>query len=175
MTGTREEFDEFVRARYERLCRTAYLLCGDWQHAEDLVQTTLAKAFVAHRRGHVESLDAYVHRALVNTRASWWRRRWHGEVSTEVLPEHAARDEYGASDRRHAVVRALATLSPKLRSVLVLRYFGDLTEAECARLLGVSVGTVKSRASRALATLRDTGLLAEHALDGEAGPRVRRS
>ncbi len=66
----RTEFDDYVRARYDRLVRSAYLLCGDWQHAEDLVQTALAKAYVAHRRGHVESLDAYVHRTLVNARAS---------------------------------------------------------------------------------------------------------
>ncbi|HVF04592.1 MAG TPA: SigE family RNA polymerase sigma factor [Frankiaceae bacterium] len=161
MTETRAEFDEFVRARYERLCRTAYLLCGDWQHGEDLVQTTLAKAYVAHRRGRIDSLDAYVHRALVTTQVSWWRRRWHGEVATGELPEHPDADAYGAADRRDAVVRALATLPAAARAVLVLRYFADLPEAECARLLNCSVGTVKSRASRALATLRASGVLTE--------------
>ncbi|HEU0129423.1 MAG TPA: SigE family RNA polymerase sigma factor [Mycobacteriales bacterium] len=155
----RAEFDEYVRARHERLCRVAYVLCGDWQHAEDLVQTALAKTYVAHRRGHVENLDAYAHRTLVTTHTSWWRRRWHGEVATESLPEAAAPDDYAATDRRAAVVRALATLPPKQRAVLALRYLTDLTEADTARALGCSVGTVKSRANRAIATLRATGLL----------------
>jgi RNA polymerase sigma-70 factor (sigma-E family) len=159
MGVAREDFDTFVRARYDRLCRTAYLLCGDWQHAEDLVQTALAKTYVAARRGHVESLDAYVHRALVNTRTSWWRRRWHGEVATEALPDTAhPTDAYDASDRRAQVVAALATLPVKQRDVLVLRYFLDLSEADVARALGCSPGTVKSRTSRALDSLRRTGL-----------------
>jgi RNA polymerase sigma-70 factor (sigma-E family) len=155
------EFDDFVRARHERLCRVAYVLCGDWQHAEDLVQTALAKAYVAHRRGHVESLDAYVHRTLVTTHASWWRRRWHGEVATGVLPETIATDHYAAADRRATVVAALATLPANQRAVLALRYLADLTEAATADALGCSLGTVKSRANRALATLRATGLLTD--------------
>lgn len=162
MSGdARGEFDEFVRARYDRLCRTAYLLCGDWQHAEDIVQTALAKTYVAVRRGHVESLDAYVHRALVTTRASWWRRRWHGEVATAALPDAAmATDDYADADRRQSVLAALATLPAKQRDVLVLRYFADVSEADTARALGCSPGTVKSRASRALAALRASGVLA---------------
>jgi RNA polymerase sigma-70 factor (ECF subfamily) len=158
----RDEFDEFVRARYDRLCRTAYLLCGDWQHAEDLVQTALAKTYVAARRGHVESLDAYVHRTLVTTRASWWRRRWHGEVATATLPDTAApTDVYDAADRRAQVLAALATLPAAQRDVLVLRYFADVSEAGTAAALGVSPGTVKSRASRAIAALRASGLLTD--------------
>jgi RNA polymerase sigma-70 factor (sigma-E family) len=158
----RAEFDEFVRARHDRLCRVAYVLCGDWQHAEDVVQTALAKTYVAHRRGHVASLDAYAHRALVTTQASWWRRRWHGEVASATLPERAARDDFDAVDQRRAVVAALATLPAKQRAVLALRYLADLSEAETALALDCSVGTVKSRASRALAALRSTGLLSEH-------------
>jgi RNA polymerase sigma-70 factor (sigma-E family) len=158
--GDPREFDEFVRARYDRLCRTAYLLCGDWQGAEDLVQTALAKCYVAYRRGHVDSLDAYVHRAIVTTRASWWRRRWHGEVATGALPETAAHtDDYAAADRRAAVLAALRTLPGAQREVLVLRYVADLSEADTARALGCSPGTVKSRTSRALAALRASGVL----------------
>jgi RNA polymerase sigma-70 factor (sigma-E family) len=154
------EFDDFVRARHDRLCRVAYVLCGDWQNAEDLVQTALAKAFVAYRRGGVDSLDAYVHRTLVTTNVSWWRRRWHGEVATAAPPDTATTpDAYAAADRRAAVVAALATLPAKQRSVLALRYLADLSEAATAEALGCSVGTVKSRAHRALATLRATGLL----------------
>ena len=162
MTDARSEFDEFVRTRYDRLCRTAYLLCGDWQHAEDLVQTALAKTYVAHRRGRVDSLEPYVHRTLVTTRASFWRRRWHGEVATATLPDTAtATDAYDAADRRDAVLAALATLPARQRDVLVLRYFADCSEAATAQALGCSVGTVKSRASRALAALRTSGVLSD--------------
>ncbi len=156
------EFDEFVRGRHDRLCRVAYVLCGDWQHAEDLVQTALAKTYVAFRRGSVDSLDAYAHRTLVNTHASWWRRRWHGEVATGALPDRTTEgDDYAAADRRNAVMAALATLPPKQRAVLALRYLADLTESDTARALGCSVGTVKSRANRALATLRAARLLTD--------------
>jgi RNA polymerase sigma-70 factor (sigma-E family) len=175
MDEGREEFEDFVRARYDRLCRTAFLLCGDWQHAEDLVQTALAKSYVAFRRGHVDSLDAYVHRALVTTRASFWRRRWHGEVATGALPDTpTTTDDYAAVDLRHAVRRALATLPAKQREVLVLRYFADVSEADTARALGCSPGTVKSRVSRAVAALRATGLLTEQpdTLDTPAGRHV---
>lgn len=153
------EFDEFVRARHERLCRVAYVLCGDWQHAEDLVQTALAKAYVAQRRRSIDNLDAYVHRTLVTTHASWWRRRWHGEVATGALPDTPGNDPYAAADVRGAVLAALATLPPRQRAVLALRYLSDLSENETATALGCRAGTVKSATSRALATLRDTGLL----------------
>lgn len=155
------EFEDYVRARHERLCRVGYVLCGDWQHAEDLVQTALAKTYVAHRRGHVVNLDAYAHRALVTTHRSWWRRRWHGEVATATLPEPADGDAYAAVDRRSAVVAALATLPARQRTVLALRYLADLSEAETAAALGCPVGTVKSTANRALGTLRASGLLTD--------------
>lgn len=155
------EFDDYVRARHERLCRVAYVLCGDWQHAEDLVQTALAKTYVAQRRGRIDNLDAYVHRALVNTHHSWWRRKWHGEVATATLPDHAAPDVYDAADAHATVLAALATLPPRQRAVLALRFLSDLSEAETADALGCAVGTVKSAANRALATLRATGLLTD--------------
>ena len=156
-----EAFDEFVRGRHERLCRVAYVLCGDWQHAEDIVQNALARTYVAWRRGSIENLDAYAHRAVVNARASWWRRRWHGEVATEALPDGAAPDAYGSADARGAVLAALATLPLAQRQVLALRYLADLSEGETARALGCSPGTVKSRASRAIAALRESGVLAD--------------
>src|SRR5688500_20005657 len=96
----RDEFDDFVRARHERLCRVAYVLCGDWQHAEDIVQTALAKVYVVHRRRPIDDLEGYAYRAIVTTRASFWRRRWHGEVPTGALPESQTADEYGAVDER---------------------------------------------------------------------------
>src|SRR5688500_17069878 len=119
----RDEFDDFVRARHERLCRVAYVLCGDWQHAEDIVQTALAKVYEVHRRRRIDDLDAYAYRAVVTTRASWWRRRWHGEVATGALPEPAAAtDGYADVDQRRTVLAALAALPPAQREVLALRY-----------------------------------------------------
>jgi RNA polymerase sigma-70 factor (sigma-E family) len=157
----RAEFDEYVQARHERLCRVAYLLCGDWQHAEDVVQTALAKTYVVYRRGRIENLDAYVHRAVATAGASWWRRRWHGEVATGTLPDRAGADAYDGADTRSAVLAALGTLPRTQRAVLALRYLADLSEADTARALGCSPGTVKSSASRALATLRTSGLLTD--------------
>ncbi|HTJ32491.1 MAG TPA: SigE family RNA polymerase sigma factor [Dactylosporangium sp.] len=155
--GFREEdFREFVALRSKALLRTAYLLAGDWATAEDLLQIALTKTFLAWKRlGHIEAVEPYARRVLVNTSTSWWRRRWHGERPTEVLPETAAADQLEESLERDAMWRHVRALPNRQRAVLVLRYYEDQSEAETARLLGVSVGTVKSQTSRALATLRD--------------------
>lgn len=156
-----EDFDGYVRARYDRLCRVAYVLCGDRHRAEDLVQTALAKTYEARRRRGVDNLDAYVHRTLVTTQASWWRRRWHGEVSTGALPDVAADDAYSDTDTRATVLAALGRLPSSQRAVLALRYLEALSEQETAQALGCAVGTVKSRAARGLAALREAGLLTD--------------
>ena len=150
------EFREFVTARSAALQRTAFLLAGDWAHAEDLVQVALTKTFLAWRRiADRGAVEAYARRVLVTTATSWWRRRWHGERPTERLPEPAAGDDPAAAHADRELVWALVRrLPPRQRAVLVLRYFEDLSEAETARLLGVSTGTVKSQGARALATLR---------------------
>jgi RNA polymerase sigma-70 factor (sigma-E family) len=155
--GFREEdFREFVALRSKALLRTAYLLAGDWATAEDLLQIALTKTFLAWKRlGHIEAVEPYARRVLVNTTTSWWRRRWHGERPTEVLPEGAAADQLEESLERDAMWRHVRNLPNRQRAVLVLRYYEDQSEAETARLLGVSVGTVKSQTSRALSTLRD--------------------
>ncbi|GAA2376208.1 SigE family RNA polymerase sigma factor [Dactylosporangium salmoneum] len=155
--GFREEdFREFVALRSKALLRTAYLLAGDWATAEDLLQIALTKTFLAWKRlGHIEAVEPYARRVLVNTSTSWWRRRWHGERPTEVLPEGAAADQLEESLERDAMWRHVRALPNRQRAVLVLRYYEDQSEAETARLLGVSVGTVKSQTSRALATLRE--------------------
>jgi len=155
--GFREEdFREFVGLRSKALLRTAYLLAGDWATAEDLLQIALTKTFLAWKRlGHIEAIEPYARRVLVNTATSWWRRRWHGERPTEILPEPAAADQLGESLERDAMWRHVKALPNRQRAVLVLRYYEDQSEAETARLLGVSVGTVKSQTSRALATLRE--------------------
>ncbi|MFT4083783.1 MAG: SigE family RNA polymerase sigma factor [Nocardioides sp.] len=152
------EFDEFVGARSGALLRTAYLLTRDHGLAEDLLQTALSKAWFAWGRIQGEP-EPYVRKVLVNTYASWWRRKWNGEHATDELPDRGvAHPEEGA----HDLWTALGRLPRRQRAVVVLRYFDDLTEAETARLLGCSVGTVKSQASKALAKLRiDPALTSE--------------
>jgi RNA polymerase sigma-70 factor (ECF subfamily) len=149
-----EDFREFVAARSTALQRTAYLLVGDWALAEDLVQTSLVKTYLAWRRLGVASVEPYARRVMVNTATSWARRRWRGELPTERLPEPPVDDGAEAAVERDLVWRAVLRLPPRQRAVLVLRFYEDLSEAEIARMLGVSAGTVKSQASRAMATLR---------------------
>src|SRR6476661_6474327 len=149
------EFRQFVAARSAALLRTAYLLVGDWAHAEDILQTALTKTYLAWRRlGEIEAVEAYARRVLVTTATSWWRRRWHGERPTDVMPERAAPDRIEERLERQVLWRHVQALPARQRAVLVLRFYEDLTEAETARILGVTVGTVKSQSSRALASLR---------------------
>ncbi|MEV4412522.1 SigE family RNA polymerase sigma factor [Catellatospora sp. NPDC049609] len=152
MAGT-AEFDEYVMARSRHLLRTAYLLTGDHALAEDLLQTALAKSWSAWRRISGDP-EPYVRKVLLNTYNSWWRRRWTGERPTDTLPEQAGPAPQAAVDDRDQVWRALSRLPRQQRMVLVLRYFEDLSEAEIAQTLGISAGSVKAHASRALASLR---------------------
>ena len=150
-----EEFREFVAARSGALLRTAYLLAGDWATAEDLLQTALTKTYLAWKRhGGIEAIEPYARRVLVNTSTSWWRRRWHGERPTEVLPERPGVDEIEQQLDRDALWRHLSALPARQRAVLVLRFYEDMSEAQTAALLEISPGTVKSQTSRALSTLR---------------------
>lgn len=151
-----EGFREFVLARGPALSRTAYLLTGDHQHAEDLLQQALAKT-AAHWRRVVAggNPEGYVRRAMVNERTSWWRRRRYIEAGGEALGAGPALPDAADSVvRRMALAGALRALPPRQRAVLVLRFFADLTEAQTAAELGVSVGTVKSQTHQALARLR---------------------
>jgi RNA polymerase sigma-70 factor (sigma-E family) len=152
-----DSFDAFVLARSRKLLRTAYLLTQDHALAEDLVQTALAKAWFAWSRIEGGDPEPYVRKVMVNTYASWWRRRWNGEHPTEELPENAVHD---SPDDRTDVWTALQRLPRRQRAVVVLRYYEDLSEAETARVLGCSPGTVKSQTSKAFAKLRlDPALL----------------
>jgi RNA polymerase sigma-70 factor (sigma-E family) len=144
------EFDAFVVARSAALLRTAYLLVQDEDLAEDLLQTSLTKAWFAWRR--IESgPEAYVRRILVTTSASWWRRRWTAEAPTADLPERPSSE--GSTDKQD-LWEAVGRLPGRQRAVVVLRYLEDRSEAETADLLGCAVGTVKSQAAKALAKLR---------------------
>jgi len=163
------EFRQFVAARSAALLRTAYLLVGDWAHAEDLLQASLTKTYLAWRRlGEIESVEPYARRVLVTTATSWWRRRWHGERSTAVIPDRAAPDRFDERIERQALWRHVRALPARQRAVLVLRFYEDLTEAETARVLSVAVGTVKSQCARALASLRSQ--LAEGGVEAASRP-----
>jgi RNA polymerase sigma-70 factor (sigma-E family) len=162
----RESFDDFVATRSTRLLRTAYLLTHDRALAEDLVQTSLAKAWFSW--GRIEGRpEAYVRRIMVNTYSSWWRRRWNGEEATADLPERGAGQGFRPGedvrvDDRTDLWRALARLPRRQRAVVVLRYFEDLTEAQIGDVLGISAGTVKSQAAKAIKHLRVDPTLTPH-------------
>lgn len=148
-----EEFTEFVHVVWPGLYRTAYLMLGEHQLAEDLVQTSLAKTYASWRKvKEPDAAPAYARVVLANTAASWFRRRsWRNERPTEILPDPGVEHD---PTTRTAVVAALATLAPRQRAVVVLRYYDDLSVREVAHALGISEGTVKSQTSDALARLR---------------------
>ena len=155
------DFTAYLEARQGRLLRTAYLLTGDQHQAEDLLQTSLAKLYLAWDRVRDRgSIDAYARRIMVNEnnsawRRPWRRREWATDFAAERAPEGApVRHEYdeGVGD---AVWQLVQTLPRRARAIVVLRYYEQLTEAETAEVLGISVGTVKSQTSRAMATLRE--------------------
>jgi RNA polymerase sigma-70 factor (sigma-E family) len=154
VAGTdRLTFDTFVLGRTDRLLRTAYLLTRDHALAEDLLQTALTKAWTAWHRIDADP-EPYVRKIMVNTYATWWRRKWTGERPTEVLPETAGANEIDTHAERRDLRSALGRLPRRQRATVVLRYYEGLSEAETAAVLGCSVGTVKSTCSRALAKLR---------------------
>ncbi len=149
------QFTDFVAARSRALLGTAYLLTGDRQRGEDLLQTALLKTYLAWPRlRDTRAVEAYVRRTMVTTSISWWRRRWHGELPTAELPDHACAGPDGAVEQRSLVWPHLLALPPRQRAVVVLRFYEDLTEAQIAEQMGCSVGTVKSQSHRALASLR---------------------
>ena len=159
-------FREYVTSRSRSLLRTAYVLTGNRADAEDLVQAALAKTFLAWDRIEDSgALDGYVRKAMVNTHISWWRRRRLDEYPTDEVPDRAVVDDAGDagdSDLQDTLRRAIDRLPRRMRAAVVLRYYEDMTEAEVADALGVSLGTVKSTVSRAVAKLRiDAELLAE--------------
>lgn len=150
-----EEFRLFVVARSRALLRTAYLLTGDMGAAEDLLQTALLKTYRHWPRvTRRDAPDAFVRRVMVTTYASWWRRGRVLEHSVAVLPAQLSPVDASSGDARDEMWQLLAGLPTRMRAVLVLRYWEDLSEVETARILGCSTGTVKSQASRGLARLR---------------------
>jgi RNA polymerase sigma-70 factor (sigma-E family) len=154
VTGDEASFTAWAMARQHALMRTAYLLTGDWQRAEDLLQDALTK--VALRWSKLESgqPEAYARTILTRDNISWWRRRGR-EVVVEAPPESSASSDLVASERRMLVTEALNYLTAKQRAIVVLRFYEDLSVPQTAQTLGISEGTVKSQTHAALARMRE--------------------
>lgn len=154
--ASEDEFAEFVAAALPGLLRFGHVLTGDAEAAEDLVQTALARSLRAWRLRRIDDPRAFVRKVMVNSYASWYRRR-RGREWAVAEPAHGSVTEDHASrvDDRDAVWRALQVLPPRQRAVIVLRYYEDLTETEIAVVMGTSAGTVKSQAARGLRRLAD--------------------
>lgn len=150
-----EGFEAFATAHLPSLLRFGHLLTGDVATAEDLVQTALARTSLRwdRLRDHAAA-PAYVRQAMVRQHSNLVARLLSRERVVAAPPERAVDGPYGEVDERDAMWTALALLGPRQRAVLVLRYYEQLSEAEIAEVLGVSVGTVKSQASRGLVRLR---------------------
>lgn len=153
-------FEEFVGREGPGIRRLAYLLCGDVHRAEDLAQTALAKVYRQWSRvGEMEYPTAYVNKVLVREATSWRRRKASTEVVTDDLmpwdTRRAHPDPADAVAEADAMWQLLATLPPKQRAVLVLRYYQDMSDAQIAETVGCSPSTVRSNAARAFATLRE--------------------
>jgi len=144
-----DAFSEYVVARRPGLWRSAYLLCGDVQRADDLVQTALMKLYVAWPRlTKADNVDAYVRRIIVNAHVDEARRPWRRETVTLDGHEPAIADQ--RPEDREALIRALSQLPVGQRRVVVLRHYWGLSVGETARDLGISEGTVKSQCAIAL-------------------------
>jgi RNA polymerase sigma-70 factor (sigma-E family) len=155
------EFREFMHARWTAMVRLAYALTGDQGHAEDVAQTAFARAYASWPRiARTRNPEAYIRQIVVNVNRNRFRKHRVAERLTESPPEPLAADLTVASDERAVLIAALQRLGPRQRAVIMLRYWLDLTEVEAADALNISVGTVKSQAARALASLRRSAELA---------------
>jgi RNA polymerase sigma-70 factor (sigma-E family) len=138
----------------DRLRRTAYLLCGDWHTADDLLSTALVKLLKHWSRvSTMDNIDGYVRRTLLRAWLDERRRPWRREYSRAVLPETVVRSDHDVAERI-SVLALLAELPARRRAVLVLRFYCDLSVEETAEALGCTTGTVKSQTARGLDALR---------------------
>jgi len=163
LTGSaRAEFTEFAHSRWPGLFRLGYGLTGDRGLAEDLAQATLASAYASWPRvRRADDPDAYVRRILINSFRGRFRKRQVTEELGASPPGFVVADPSQAHADHAAVIAAVATLPPKQREVVLLRFWLDLTEVQAAATLGCSVGNVKSQTARALAKLRVSEELAD--------------
>jgi RNA polymerase sigma-70 factor (sigma-E family) len=148
------DFIDLVAARAPALRRTAYVLCGDWHQAEDLVQTTLAKVYAGWPQVRArDAVNTYLHRTLTRCFVDEGRRGWRRERATAELPERL-QPVTGSADDRMVLLAALAKVPRRQRACLVLRFLEDYSVEATADVLGCSAGTVKSQTARGLETLR---------------------
>jgi RNA polymerase sigma-70 factor (sigma-E family) len=174
VTLAEDEFIEFAEAAAPRLRRAAFLLCGDWHTAEDLTQTALAKVFVSWRRiRRRDAAHSYATRTLVNTFLADRRRKRLAEVLSGDLPDRPV--SHQAPELRLVILDALASLPPKARAIVVLRYCVDLPIEQVAGIVGCSPGNVKSQTARALLKLRSQLGDAESDLGSSSTPAARGS
>lgn len=156
------EFQAYMAARWPVLVRTAFLLTGDRFLAEDLAQTALTRVYASWRRvRRADDVDAYVRRVLVNANSGRFRKRRVDEHLVAMPADGRAHVPHEGIVQRSALMAALAELPVRQRAVVVLRYWEDLSEREVAAVLGCSVGTVKSQASKGLARLRSSAVLVD--------------
>lgn len=146
------EFTAFATSAWRYLARTAYLLTGDQDRADELVQETLTRTYAAWDRVRLDDATGYARRVLINLSIDERRRR--RPIPTEWADRPFVDRAQDQVDDRDQAARILAALTPRQRRIVVLRYFDDYTEAQTAECLGISVGAVKSACSRALAGLR---------------------
>lgn len=159
-----EDFDSYMRARWGDLVRTLVSMGCEPHEAEDVAQTALTRCYRSWDKVRAAAdVDAYVYRTLFNCWAASRKRRWWGEQPTETLPEGTVSGVAEGVVTRNSINGALARLTPDHRQVLVLRFGADLTEAQTAEVLGIAVGTVKSRVARALAAIDSSDLSEESA------------
>ncbi|MCA2227804.1 SigE family RNA polymerase sigma factor [Nonomuraea aurantiaca] len=148
------DFTEFVASRSDSLIRLAYVLTNDQHAAEDLLQTALAKTATRWRRIR-DNPEAYVRRVMYHEQVGRWRSpRWGRERVLEAPPDHGVADRTSEVETRITLAKALRVLPARKRAVLVLRYYEDLPESEVAKIMGCSVGTVRSQTHQAVARLR---------------------
>ena len=148
------QFVEFVEANSARLMRAAHLLTGDRHQAEDAVQTALARTYASWSRVRGQDAYAYTRRVMTNLTIDRWRRPIKEQVR-DVLPDHPAVGDFTDDHAQQEwLMEVLGRLTARERAIIVLRHYLDLPEAEVAAELKVSLGTVKSTNSRALAKLR---------------------
>ena len=148
-------FSEFVEHRSHALLRTAYLVVGDHQLAQDLLQEALIKTLIAWPRLHdTSNVDAYVRRTIVTTAISWRRRRSFHERPSDSLPDSSGFDHGEGLETHQVLIGHLRELPPRQRAAIVLRYYDDLTVAQTAEIMGCSEGAVKSHVSLGLRKLR---------------------
>ncbi len=164
------DFEAYVRASQRKHKRLAYLLTGDLDSAEDLLQASYARLYPKWERVRTyDAPDAYLRKVMVSLRTSWWRRHKNREWAVDQVPDLGGVADHGpAVVESQALLTALRQLPDRQRAAVVLRHWCDLSEADTASVMGCSPGTVKSNTSKGLAHLRAALGVRSGSAEGEA-------